>query len=425
MNYERIVLDNGLRLILAPMQEVNSFTITVFVRAGSRYETAENSGISHFLEHMLFKGTSRRPTSLEISEEIDTIGGEFNAGTSKEYTVYYIKAAAEHLDLCIDVLADMLVHSKLDWEEIESEKGVILEELKMYEDMPMRDIEDVYEQLIFGDQPLGWKTIGNRESVSATTQAGMRDYLASLYTNDNILIGIAGKFDPAHAKARVSESFSGLAAGPADAYVAHNFHQDTPALLFRTKETEQAHLVLGVRAFKRGDADEYAAKVLNVILGANMSSRLFIEVRERQKLCYYIRSGTTFYHDAGSLEVQAGVDLTRIEQATESILRELSGFSERLVADKELNKAKQYYRGKMALGLEDTQGIVDWLSMQELLRGEILSSDQVLERINAVTLEDVRRVAQRIFQSDRLNLAIIAPEGSTTETRLRNLLRFS
>jgi len=422
--FQRIVLDDGLRVLLVPRSDVKSITTMVFVGAGSRYEDKPVNGIAHFLEHMMFKGTERRPTSLEISEEVDAVGGEFNAGTSKEYTVYYIQAASEHLDMSLDILSDMLLNSKFDAAELESEKGVILEELKMYEDMPMRDIGEVFETTLYGDTPLGWKTIGTREAVSAMTREKMVEFKDNFYTKDNIIVGVAGNFDPAEVTEKVKQYFAALPAKKTGEYQINTRVQTAPEFTFIPKPTEQAHMILGTRGLIRGGEDEYAAKVMNVILGANMSSRLFIEVREKQKLCYYVRSSVSTYADTGSLEVQAGVDLTRVPQAISSILGELKKFSADPVSEKELRQAKQYLRGKMVLAMEDTSNVVEWYGMQELLRDRIRDVEEVMTLIDQVQREDIQAVAKRLFRDENLNLAIISAEKAIQREQLTELLTF-
>ncbi len=423
MNYTFETLPSGIRVLLAPMADVKSVTTMIFVAAGSRYETPEISGISHFLEHMFFKGTKKRPTSRHISEIVDAVGGEFNAGTSKEYTVYYVKAASSHLKLSLDVLSDMMLGSKFDAKEIESEKGVILEELKMYEDMPMRDIDEIYEGLVYGDQPLGWKTVGSRATISATTRTKMLKYKESLYTQDNIIIGLAGNFDADKARAMIDKYFAGLPKHKKVTWQPLTGRQTKPRVLFIPKKVEQAHLCLGVRGFARGDKDEYAAKVMNVVLGSNMSSRLFIELREKHKLCYYVHSSINTYHDAGSFDIQAGVDLNRIELAVERILHELKKIRDGGVTPKEFKNAKEYMKGKLALGLEDTDSVIEWLGMQQLMRNKIRSVEEVVAMINAVTPEQMQKVAARLFQTNRLNLALIAPQEKTSQERLLKLLQ--
>jgi len=423
--YEQIVLKSGLRILLVPRQDIKSITSMVFVGAGSRYEDREINGLSHFLEHMFFKGTKRRPTSLQISEEVDSVGGEFNAGTSKEYTVYYVRAASEHLPMSLDILSDMMINSKFDPKELENEKGVILEELKMYEDMPMRDVEDIYEMTLFGDQPLGWKTIGTRDAVLATTRDKMVKFKNALYTLDNMIVGIAGNFDRDQVVEQVEKFFAGIPVKRKTTWDRYKPQlQKTPVFKFVPKQTEQAHLVLGLRGFKRGDKDEYAAKVMSVILGANMSSRLFIELREKHKLCYYVRSSLSLYHDAGSLDIQAGVDLTRIPLAVRSIIKQLKKMATTKVSAKELNKAKQYMRGKLVLAMEDSSSMMEWFGMQQLLRGKITDLPDILKLIDKVTIEDVQAVSQRLFVDDRLNLVLIGPEKAVDEKTLKKVLTF-
>ena len=423
--YEKVVLPSGLRVMLVPMRDVRSVTCTVFVGAGSRYEKQEISGMSHFLEHMFFKGTTRRPSALAISEEVDAIGGEFNAGTSKEYTIFYIKARSEHLSLCVDVLSDMIQNALFSAEELEREKGVILEELKMYEDMPMRDIGEIFEQTMWGDQPLGWKTVGNKKSIKATTRESMVGYKESLYTLDNIIVGLAGDFEPKAALKAIEQSLEDLPAARTTSYLPVAESQKAPIFNFVSKETEQAHLCLGARGFDKTDKDRYVAKVMNVILGGNMSSRLFIAVRERQGLCYYIHSSVGSYHDTGEFDIQAGVDTTRIPQAVEAIIREVRTIRDEKVTAKELHKAKEYIKGKTVLSLEDSSDVIQYYGMQELLDGQVLTLDEKFRLIDQVTADDIQKYAARLFTDDRLNCALIAPPSAVNLEQLNKLLHYA
>ncbi len=418
--YHRQVLDNGLRLICVPMTSVKSVTAMILVGAGSRYETKQINGISHFLEHMFFKGTYKRPTAAEISSLIDGIGGEFNAFTGEEIVGYYIKAPANHLELLLDVLSDMLCNSKFDPEEVEREKGVIIEELNLYEDTPSRRIYDVYKQLLYGDQPLGWDIGGRKEIIAKLTRSEFIDFMAKRYKPNNMVVVLAGDVDLSKAQGLVIKYFGHLQRGEVAAFVPVSENQVQPNVKVHYKETDQAHLILGVRTFPLTHPDRFKLAVLNVILGGGMSSRLFINVRERRGLAYYIRSIDEYYLDCGTLLAAAGVDLKRIDDAVKVILEEFLKMADRPVSDNELAKAKEYIRGRLILEFEDTKSVASRYGADELLEGKIYTDEQIIEETAKVTVDDVLAVAKAIFQPSRLNLAVIGPFGE--EDRFRKLL---
>src|SRR5215217_1800307 len=320
--YERETLPNGLRLLTAPMPQVASTTVFVFYAAGTRYETAETNGIAHFAEHMFFKGTERRPTARDIGMAIDGIGGEFNAFTGKEYTGYYVRCASEHQGIALDVLTDMLRHSKFEAEEIEREKGVIIEEMNMYFDTPRDYIGGVYDSLMYGDQPLGWDIIGRKETVRAATRDTFTDYIDHWYKPERMVVGFGGKID-GDVRADVVELLGDLQSAstgtPAPVEVLAN---GNARVKVHTKESDQAHLTLGVPSYPLVHPDRYALQVLATVLGTGMSSRLFTEVRERRGLAYYVFAANHSYTDAGSLYSQAGVDIARCDEAVETIAHE-------------------------------------------------------------------------------------------------------
>lgn len=401
-------LDNGVRLLTAQQDESPSATALVMFGVGSRFEQAHQSGIAHFAEHMFFKGTERRPTARDISVEIDGIGGDFNAFTGKEYTGYYVKCAAEHLDLAVDVLADMLLHSKFDPDEIEREKGVILEEMAMYRDLPQRYVGNVYDELLYGDTPLGWDIIGTEEVIKGADRDLFTSFTDRWYTANRTVVGLAGNVS-ASAKAAVAEKFLQLPDANEGTKEPAAWSQDGPRVKLHHKDSEQAHLLLGVRAIGLLDDDRYALGVLNAILGGGMSSRLFTEVRERRGLCYYVYSHHDAYTDAGSLVVAAGVDTNRIDLAITTILEELWKLVDDGPDEAEFTKAKNYLKGKFVLGIEDTRGMIMFGARREAVEDGYWEPKQALDAIDAITIDDVRRVAKRIFDRDQLNLAVVGP----------------
>lgn len=424
--YKLTKLKNGVRVLTVPMSGVGSVTTLVMVGAGARYETPKINGLSHFLEHMFFKGTKKRPTAQDISSVIDGIGGEFNAFTSKEYTGFYVKAAKKHMDLSLDVLSDMLLHSKLESAEIEKEKGVIVEEINLYEDTPMRRIGDVFEELLYGDQPLGRAVLGTKDVIKSLRRDDFVSYIKGLYKGGNVIVGVAGGIkDEQLAVKSVERYFGGLENEKVPHSLAVKDEQCQPKVLIKHKKTDQAHLSIGVRAFEVDNPKRYAMSVLSTILGGNMSSRLFIQVREKRGLAYYVRSGADHYKDAGYFVTQAGLDINRIEEAIKVILDEYSKVTQvtegTRVTEEELRRAKEYIKGKMVLELEDSQSLAGLYVSQALLEKEIKTVEEIMKRIDVVTKEDVVKVAGEVFKNERLNLAIIGPfeDGKKFEKLLR------
>lgn len=407
--FEFETIDNGVRLLTAPREDSPSATALVMFGVGSRFEQAHQSGIAHFAEHMFFKGTERRPTARDISVEIDGIGGDFNAFTGKEYTGYYVKCAAEHLDLAVDVLADMLLHSKFDPDEIEREKGVILEEMAMYRDLPQRYVGNVYDDLLFGDTPLGWDIIGTDEVIKGANRDLFTSFTDRWYTANRTVVGLSGNVS-ASAKASVAEKFLALPAANEGTREDATWTQDDgPRVRLHYKDSEQAHLLLGVRAPGLLDGDRYALGVMNAILGGGMSSRLFTEVRERRGLCYYVYSHHDAYTDAGSLVVAAGVDVNRIDLAITTIQEEMWKLVDAGPDEAEFIKAKNYLKGKFVLGLEDTRGLIMFGARREAVEGGYWEPAKALAAIEAITMDDVRKVAKLVFDREQLNLAVVGP----------------
>jgi predicted Zn-dependent peptidase len=406
--FERNTLPNGLRVLTAPMPHVQSVISFVMLAAGSRYETAETNGIAHFAEHMFFKGTERRPTAKEIAAEVDAIGGEFNAFTSKEYTGYYVRCAAEHRDIALDVLVDMIRRSKFDAEEIEREKGVIVEEMNMYFDTPRDYVSGVYDALVYGDQPIGWDIIGRKDTVRAATRDTFMDYLGRWYKPHRMVVGVGGQLGD-DLLGRVGELLGDLTdeetGEPAPAEPGPN---SAPVKL-HTKPSDQAHLCVGVPSYRIDHPDRYTLQVLTTILGGGMSSRLFTEVRERRGLAYYVFATNQSYTDTGSLYSQAGVDINRVDEAVTTIVSELEKVAAEQVPADELEKAKSFSKGRFVLQTESPQGMIMFGLRREVLEGEAIEPTEVLAGIDAVTADDVARVARDLISEDRLRLALIGP----------------
>ena len=405
--FQRTTLDNGLRVLTADLPHAQSVAVVVMLAAGSRYEESEASGIAHFSEHMFFKGTERRPSAKEIAGAIDAIGGEFNAFTAKENTTYYVKCAAEHRDVALDVLVDMLRNSRFPEEEIEREKGVIVEEMNMYYDTPRDFIGGVYEQLLWGDQPLGWDIIGRKETIRDATRDTFMGYLDRWYKPSRIVVGIAGRIGD-DALERVQELLGDLTdadTGEPEAAAA----QANGRVAVHTKQSEQAHVSLGVHSIPLDHPDRYALQLLATALGGGMSSRLFSEVRERRGLAYYVYGLNHSYTDAGTLYAQAGVDIARIDDAVATIPRELRKIAAEPIGADELEKARSFAKGRFVLQLESPQGLMMFGLRKEVLEQRLPDPDDVLRGLDAVTQDDVARVATDLIDPDRLRLAVIGP----------------
>ena len=406
--FERQTLDNGLRVLTAPMPTAQSVSCFVMLAAGSRYETRESSGIAHFAEHMFFKGTERRPTARDIAGEVDSIGGEFNAFTGKEYTAYYVRCAAEHRDVALDVIVDMLRNSKFDAGEIDREKGVIIEEMNMYFDTPRDFVDGVYEELVYGDHPLGWDIIGRKETVQGATRDSFLDYIGHWYKPSRMVVGVGGRIGDDLVE-RIAELFGDLEDAPTGAPLPALASPNGSRVKVHTKTSDQAHVCLGVRSRPIADPDRYVLMVLSTVLGGGMSSRLFTEVRERRGLAYYVFATNHAYTDAGSLYAQAGVDIERIDDAVETVAAELRKISAEAVPDEELLKAKSFAKGRFALQIESPHGLIMFGLRREVLEGQAPEPDEVLAGIEAVTAEDVQRVAGDLIDDGALRLAVIGP----------------
>jgi predicted Zn-dependent peptidase len=407
--FERRTLGNGLRVLTAPLDHAQSVACFVMLAAGSRYERAENRGIAHFAEHMFFKGTERRPTSRDLTTIVDGIGGEFNAFTSKEYTGYYVRCAADDRDIALDVLLDMLRHSKFDPEEIEREKGVILEEMNMYFDTPRDHIGTVYETLMFGDNPLGWETLGTKETIRAATRGTFLDYVDEWYTPERMVVGVSGKVGDG-LEPMLEELLGDMTPnGNRRPAPAEPQRDAGPYVSVFNKQADQAHLILGVPSYPIEHPDRYALQLLSTVLGGGMSSRLFIEVRERRGLAYYVHGLNHSYSDAGTLYAQAGVDLTRIDEAIRVIVQEFERMAAERVPDDELEKARSLAKGRFVLGTESPQGLILFGLRREVLEGGAIEPEQMLAELDAVTVDDVQRVAQDLIAHDKLRLAVIGP----------------
>lgn len=407
MNFKKTVLKNGLTIITVPMKDSPSVTVLVMVKTGSKYETKEINGLSHFLEHMCFKGTEKRPTALDISMELDGIGSQNNAFTGQEYTGYYAKAHPKHFSTILDVVSDIYLNPVFNSNEIEREKGVIIGELNMYEDMPMRNVSDVFMEVMYGDQPAGWSIVGTKENILNFKREDFIHYREKHYVASATTVFVSGSFDEELAIKEVEKVFSGISIGDKQQKSNTIEEQSKPNIKIKQKETDQTHVILGVRTFEARDDKNIILKVLSAILGEGMSSRLFQKLREEMGMGYYVRSGVDEYTDHGYLAVSTGVDNSRVAEAVRAIIEEMKKMANEKVEDSELNKAKEYMLGNLYLGLESSDSLAEYYAIQNILDEEILTPDELSKKIQAVTAEEVQNVAKEIFVDGKLNMAIV------------------
>jgi predicted Zn-dependent peptidase len=409
MQYRKTTLDNGLRVITVPMKDNPTVTVLVLVATGSKYETKRENGISHFLEHMCFKGTEKRPTARTISSELDALGSQYNAFTGQEYTGYYAKSDAKHFKQIFDVVSDIYLHSTFPEKEIEKEKGVIVEEINMYEDMPLRHVHDLFMGLLYGDQPAGWNIAGTRENVRAFTREDFVRYHNAHYVPEATTVVVAGQVDEESVLAEVLRIFGQKSKGNKESKLKVIEAQTKPEILLQYKATDQTHLVIGVRTFDIYDARNPILTVLAAILGGGMSSRLFEKLREEMGSAYYVRAENDAYTDHGVFAVSAGVTNGRVTEVIEGILGECALLAKESVSDEELSKVKEYLSGTMKLELESSDAWASFYGGQEVLNREIHSPEKVEQEIRAVTKEQVQEMAKLLFTDANLNAALIGP----------------
>lgn len=400
---------NGLRLLTAPVEGTKSVTVLILVGAGSRYESDRERGIAHFLEHMFFKGGKKYDTPKKVSETIDSIGGDFNAFTGKEYAGYYVKCSGDFIETAFDVLSDMLISTKLAAEDIERERGVILEELNMYQDAPMYQVGWDFEHLLFGDTPMGRDQIGLPETIRAFSADDFRAYRHDLYTADNTVLVVAGDITPEKAEELTESFFSFDDRKKSRSFDAVLEKTAENRVSVREKKTEQAHLVMGFPGVPFGHPQEYAARLLSVILGGNMSSRMFLSVREEKGLCYSIHTSTDQYSDTGVLSTHAGVDLRRVPEAIAAISEEYRRIAEEGIEEAELAKAKSFLKGKLTLRMEDSEERASFFGVQAILRGEVFPLEELFQKIESVSREDVQSIARTLLTPEQCHLSLIGP----------------
>ncbi len=442
MNPQTYTLKNGLKVIFVDTKTFPTLTTLLLIGAGSRYENEINNGVAHFFEHMAFKGSKKYSNSFVISSTVEGFGGVFNAFTSKDHTGYWIKATTEHFETMIDVIADMIQTPKLLPEEIEREKGVIKEEINMYEDMPQRKVGEIFENLLYPNHPLGFDIAGSKKTVQSFNRLTFTNYINSLYYPNNAVLVVAGGLSDQSERVRhrvfstaspqrgprrlsqkqvssplfnyleiIKEKFDSWKPGNKSSFKEIKENQTKPQMLIKYKKTEQAHFSLGFRAFSFKDNRKYALNLLAAILGGGMSSRLFIQVRERRGLCYYISTGGEFYHDCGSFVTQAGVtnNLDKIKEAIKTILEEHNKIKKGNIKKEELLKVKEMIKGRLMLSMEDSMNIASFFGTKKILQNKIETPEEIIKKIEAVTVDEIAQLAKDIFKPEKLNFAMIGP----------------
>jgi len=411
-------LTTGLKVIFIDTETFPTLTTLLMVGAGSRYENENNNGIAHFFEHMAFKGSKKYPSSFVISSTVEGLGGVFNAFTSKDHTGYWIKSTTNHFGTVLDVISDMVLNPLLVPDEINREKGVITEEINLYEDMPYRKVGDVFENLLYPNNPLGYDIAGEKKTVKNFDRQTFTDYIGELYHPKNAVLVVAGGLSKGNSEFRIQnyleiieKKFGNWLDGKKGSFIKVDENQTKPQILIKTKKTEQAHFCLGFRAFSFFDKRKSALTVLAAMLGGGMSSRLFIEVRERRGLCYYISTGRELYHDVGNLVTQAGVtnDLSKVKEAIETILKEKRKIANGEITKEEMKKAKELLKGRLLLSMEDSFNIASFFGTKQILEGKIEKPEELIARIDKVTEEEVVTLAKEIFTPAKLNFALIGP----------------
>ena len=406
--FRKVTLDNGLRLLTAVMPHTRSVAISFFVGAGSRYEDVKHAGISHFIEHMLFKGTERRPAAADVCTVIEGVGGMLNAGTDKELTIYWCKIAQSHFPAALDVLVDILLNSLFDPSEIEKERQVIIEEINMSLDSPPQRVSMLIDELLWPGQALGRDVAGTRDSVSKISRQMMLDYLSRRYQPDNAVLSIAGGIDHDEVALAVNRAVAGWRRnGPRPGFAPYREKMGRRVLVEK-RDTEQTQLCLALPGLSVVHPDRFKFDLLNVILGEGMTSRLFTEIRDKLGLAYSIASYSEHFLDTGVLAVAAGVDAKNLTVAVKAILAELARLKEG-VPESDLSRAKELFKGRILLRMEDSRSVAGWMGGQEILTGSVLSVDDVIALVDAVTVADLQRIAKELLVGAKLRLAVVGP----------------
>ena len=418
----KILLKNNLRVISVPMADALTTTILILVDAGSEYETRKNNGVSHFLEHMCFKGTEKRLSSLDITSELDAVGAAYNAFTSNQYTGYYAKVQPKYFDEILDIISDIYLNPVFNQREIEKERGVIIEEINMYEDLPMRRVQEFFTNLLYGDQPAGWDIAGKKEIIRRINRNDFIEYQKNHYLGKSTIVVVTGNFNEKEAVKKIESAFSGIRTGKKIQKLKTVESQKSPRIFLKMKETDQAHLVVGVRAFDIFDKRKYAINLLADILGGGMSSRLFQKLREEMGAAYYVKSEADLLSDHGFLTASAGVDNNKVSEAIKAVVEEFERLVKEPIEKEELQRVKDRCVGGLIMGLETSDQLAGFYGGQEIITKKIVSPEETIKKIQAVKVEEISAVAKDIFKNNKLNLAIIGPFKE--KPRFEQILKF-
>lgn len=407
--FEKTTLPNGLRVIAVPHKDTKTVTVLALIGTGSKYETKKINGLSHFLEHMFFKGTKSRPSPQDVTEPIDAVGGTFNAFTAEDHTGYFIKTDASHVNLNLDLVSDIFLNSLFLEQEMAKEKTVVVEEIHMRKDNPMIHIWDLWGRHLYGNQPAGWNVVGTKESVLGLSRQDLLEYVGSQYVAPHTVLAVAGNIDPAEVMRKAGKLFASMSVSGFKEKVKVKEAQKKPETLVEYRKTDQVHIALGVRAFPASHSLRYAQELLALLLGGMMSSRLFVEVREKLGIAYSISTASDANFDTGSLVTSAGIKQDSVEIAIRTILKEYKRLREETVSPRELRKIKDHAIGQSVIALESSDANASFYGAQELLENRIFTPEEVYGKIQAVTAGDIQRLAQEIFQNNRLNLVVLGP----------------
>ncbi len=424
MEYKKYTLKNGLRVVLVPMKEMTTATALICVGTGSRYEDKRENGLAHFVEHMFFKGTKKRPKAKDITKELDALGSQHNAYTGKDRTAYYTKVASDKILDAMDILNDLFNNATFKSAEIKKEAGTIVQEINMYEDMPSRLVYDLFETLLYGkDHPLGREIIGTKENVTSFKRKDFVEYIQRCYTAQNTVVCVVGNFPQGKVLAKIRKDFKETRTGDKPAHEIYTGIQTAPALKVKNKKTDQTHFIVGVHTGGFDHKDRYVLSVLANILGGGMSSRLWEEVREKRGLAYGIQAFVDFYPETGFFAAKAGVDHDKLVETLQIILKEMKKIARNGVTREEFMRARSGFEGRLAFSMETSDAIASSFAEQEAVRGRIIVPTESLRRIHKVTRKDISRVAKEIFVDRNLNCAVIGPQKKNEKT-IKEILHF-
>ncbi|MCK6462617.1 MAG: insulinase family protein [Candidatus Pacebacteria bacterium] len=424
INFEKKVLDNGLRVILAPLKSTEAVTLMAFVKVGSRWEVKKIGGISHFLEHMFFKGTKSRPEPGQVHRDLNKIGADHNAFTSKEMTGFWVKTSAKDFDVGLDVVSDILLEPLFKEEEIEKERGVILQEMDMYEDNLRVKVQSVLENIALGDQPIGWDIIGSKESVGAIKRNDLIKYEGENYKAGNMVLVVAGNFEPEETFKKLNAIFGKIKKGTNNPCAKAKIGQKSPNVKIINKDSDQTHLAMAARAYDMYDEKRYVLNLLSVILGGNTSSRLFSEIREKLGLAYYVYSWGEQYLDCGYLGMAAGIPHNKLGEVAEKITDICKEIKDGKISEEDVSLAKSYLRGQMALKFETSDEIAGFVAGQELFYNKIEQPTDIFKKIEKVTKEEIINAAREIFSPSKISLAAVGKQdaGKAEQKRYEAIL---